>query len=198
MTRQGAPSSDEKLRLARHLHDGIAQDLVALGYQLDLTLAHQPEDRALRHDIRRARFEVDSLIRKVRETIFELRTVTQSNFTQALQVKLADLAEGQKINLQFEDIHADTKTLEAISDISQELLRNALKHARASQIEIALYNLNNRICLEVSDDGVGGAEVKPGRFGLTGIIERVRELGGNISVASKSALNKGTSVTILL
>ena len=198
MMRAIATSRDEKLRLARDLHDGIAQDLVALGYQLDLTLAHQPEDTALRADIRRARFGVDELIRKVRGKIFELREESNSDFSVALHAKLCLLLEGQDLRVQYEDIRGDKNTLDAISEISQELIRNAVKHARASQIEIALYTINNRICLEVSDDGIGGAEMKPGHFGLTGVFERVRELGGTISLASKPALKRGTSITILL
>jgi signal transduction histidine kinase len=66
--------SPERLTVARELHDGIAQDLVGIGYSLDLLMAEPSLDTSARMQIRRTRLEVDSLIAKVRREILNLRT----------------------------------------------------------------------------------------------------------------------------
>lgn len=63
----------ERLRIARELHDGIAQDLVGLGYQLDLIMADSKLSELSRNQVRASRLHVDSLIIKVRNEILELR-----------------------------------------------------------------------------------------------------------------------------
>ena len=78
--------------------------------------------------------------------------------------------------------------------ITTEILRNCAAHSRASHIGINLYPVNNQTCLEVIDNGIGGAHMKDGHFGINGIIERVHALGGSISIESIS----GTRVAILI
>ena len=65
--------SPERVRIARELHDGIAQDLVGIGYSLDLLLSEESLSKAARTDIRSTRFAVDELIGKVRREILHLR-----------------------------------------------------------------------------------------------------------------------------
>ena len=66
-------SNTARLDLARELHDGIAQDLVALGYELDLLLAHSDPSTQSRKEIRGMRFRVDEMISKVRREMYALR-----------------------------------------------------------------------------------------------------------------------------
>ena len=63
----------QRLDLARELHDGVAQDLVALGYELDLLLAAADTQAPVRKGIRSLRFQVDEMITKVRREIYQLR-----------------------------------------------------------------------------------------------------------------------------
>jgi signal transduction histidine kinase len=78
--------------------------------------------------------------------------------------------------------------------IAQEILRNCVAHSRASHIGINLYPINNRTCLEVIDDGIGGADVKDGHYGIPGLIERVQNLGGSITIESI----EGTRIAVLI
>jgi signal transduction histidine kinase len=66
-------STPSRLELARDIHDGIAQDLVALGYELDLLLGKSESTVESRSEIRTLRFRVDELISKVRRDMYELR-----------------------------------------------------------------------------------------------------------------------------
>ena len=66
-------SNAARLDLARELHDGIAQDLIALGYEIDLLLAHSDSSNQSRKEIRGLRFRVDEMISKVRREMYELR-----------------------------------------------------------------------------------------------------------------------------
>ena len=73
-------TTPERLRLARELHDGIAQDLVALGYSLDLILADPAMDKTSRAAIRKTRLDIDALIYKVRREILALRRDSAARF----------------------------------------------------------------------------------------------------------------------
>jgi signal transduction histidine kinase len=66
-------STASRLVLAREIHDGIAQDLVSLGYELDLLLGSEDLSQQSRLQIRSLRFHVDEVIKKVRREMYELR-----------------------------------------------------------------------------------------------------------------------------
>ena len=82
--------------------------------------------------------------------------------------------------------------------IATELLRNAKVHSRASHIEVLLKGVENRTYLEVSDNGVGGAQVNTsglGRLGLMGVKERVEQLHGQLEIISTK---NGTRIKVVL
>ena len=78
-------SDPARLELARDLHDGIAQDLVALGYELDLLLGATESTVESRREIRGLRFKVDGLISKVRHEMYALRDPKVVTFQDALR-----------------------------------------------------------------------------------------------------------------
>ena len=84
--------------------------------------------------------------------------------------------------------------------IAQEALGNAVRHAGAERIEVLLQGLDERLILQVSDDGCGfdpeGPEVRGQRLGLTSMEERATELGGTLSVSS--TLGEGTTIRLEL
>ncbi|MTB15675.1 MAG: histidine kinase, partial [Actinobacteria bacterium] len=67
-------ASTERIRLAQEIHDGIAQDLIGIGYSLDLMLAASETSAQTRITIRTLRFEVTDLIDKVRREMYQLRS----------------------------------------------------------------------------------------------------------------------------
>lgn len=186
--------SPERLAIARELHDGIAQDLVALGYSLDLLLSNESLDIAARAAIRQTRLEIDQLSGRVRKEILQLR----SGRARPLHLEIAELAkpylQKYQLNLELDEVSTEREVDCEISAIVGELLRNIDMHAGATRIGIALHPLNNRIYLEICDNGIGGAKMKNGRWGIPGIAERVKAIGGDLVIEDR----EGTRITILI
>lgn len=191
-------STPERLDVARELHDGIAQDLVALGYSLDLLLATDGLPQSARSSIRESRLQVDELMRKVRSEIFNLRSQSQQSISTQLQALVANEYSDFELDLDIEPASAPPEVGHEIFAIAREILRNVRMHSRASRIGITLYPVNNRIYLQICDNGIGGAIMKDGRWGMTGISERIAKLGGSIVIENNSDTDLGVRITLLL
>jgi signal transduction histidine kinase len=97
-------TTPERLRIARELHDGIAQDLVGLGYSLDLILADPQINNSSRAALRKSRLEIDSLISKVRMEILELRRDETPSFHIALRALIAEICGDLETELHLEEV----------------------------------------------------------------------------------------------
>jgi signal transduction histidine kinase len=150
--------NQRRVTLAQELHDGIAQDLVGLGYSIDSLIA-ATQDMKSKDSLRTVRFTITELIEKVRQEIHQLRSAPDL------------LSENTQKDLHFE-----------LQRVVSEVLRNISEHSGASTVTI-----------EISDNGVGGAQKKEGSFGLIGIQERITELNGDIHIDSSQ---EGTKIRI--
>jgi signal transduction histidine kinase len=150
--------NQRRVTLAQELHDGIAQDLVGLGYSIDSLIA-DTQDMKSKDSLRTVRFTITELIEKVRQEIHQLRSAPDL------------LSENTQKDLHFE-----------LQRVVSEVLRNISEHSGASTVTI-----------EISDNGVGGAQKKEGSFGLIGIQERIRQLNGDIHIDSSQ---EGTKIRI--
>jgi signal transduction histidine kinase len=157
-------------QIARQIHDGIAQDLVALGYSLDQSLATPELPASTRAELRTLRFAVTDLIEKVRREILNLRNISPDLREQATTIC------GDRVGV-FE---LATPLDQALNPIVIELLRNATEHSGATVINLRTHQDQTFTVIEVSDNGTGGFEMKADRFGLVGISEAVAELSGQI------------------
>ena len=191
-------STPERLDVARELHDGIAQDLVALGYSLDLLLATDGLPQNARSSIRESRLQVDELMRKVRSEIFNLRSQSQQSISTQLQSLISQEYSDFELELDIEPASAPPEVGHEIIAIAREILRNVRLHSRATRIGITLYPVNNRIYLQICDNGIGGAIMKDGRWGIMGISERIAKLGGSIVIENNSDTDLGVRITLLL
>lgn len=169
---QRRSKSSTRVLLARDLHDSIAQDLVAIGFKLDLLLAALPaitsesvNPRALAREIR---FLVTESIQRVRREMFALRSKSDSSLPPDSPTAIPIEITGEIATL-----------TDAEKRIIQELIRNAQLHSKGRLIKVSIEP--NRI--RVSDDGLG----------LFGIAEQVAEIGGTIFV---SCNQNGTVVEI--
>ena len=187
-------TTPERLRLARELHDGIAQDLVGLGYSLDLILADPAIDKSSRAAIRKSRLDIDALIYKVRREILTLRRGNVARFDTALDSLVHEICGSLDLSLNIEEVPLDEETSYELLQISREILRNVVAHARATRLEVKLYLINNRVFIEFFDNGIGGAHMSEERWGLIGVTERLTAIGGNLTLESK----EGTRISILL
>ena len=157
-------------QIARQIHDGIAQDLVALGYSIDQSLGAPELPTSTRAELRTLRFEVSQLIEKVRREILNLRSTAPDLGEQAIAICGARLGK----------VELATPLGQSLDPIAVELLRNAAEHSGASVINLRSYSDQAHTVIEVSDNGIGGVEMKADRFGLVGITEAVAELAGQV------------------
>ena len=187
-------TTPERLRIARELHDGIAQDLVGLGYSLDLILADPQTTNASRAALRKSRLEVDALISKVRSEILELRREDAPLFHFALSALIAEICGDLETELHLEEVWLEQSAARELLLVAREILRNVSIHARATRLEVKLFSVNNRLFIEFFDNGIGGAHMSAERWGLTGVAERLQSIGGELTLESK----EGTRISILL
>jgi signal transduction histidine kinase len=157
-------------QIARQIHDGIAQDLVALGYSLDQSLGAPELPTSTRAELRTLRFEVTALIEKVRREILNLRNTAPDLGEQAIAIC------GDRLGIVDLRVALD----QSLKPIVIELLRNATEHSGASVINLRTYSDKALTVIEISDNGIGGVEMKADRFGLVGIAEAVAELSGQV------------------
>jgi len=184
-----SPNS-ERTRLARELHDGLAQELASLGYRLDQIIGSNNLDNINRTPLRQIRFSISGLINQVRDEIFELRTNEIKTFKAQLDQQLSTILSHSDITYEIHgEIEVKSNQRFEIIRAVRELIFNAMRHADCSVIQIRL--TSNQI--EIEDNGVGGVIEKQNSYGLLGVRERLAEIGALIEIKSGS-----TGSTILI
>lgn len=187
--------SSDRARLARELHDGIAQDLVAVGYRLDLLLADPETSLTTRSQIRTLRFNISELIDKVRREIYFLGQSNDTNLATRIKNSASQECEAMEVQLDLEDfvVDVDPDLEYEIDHISREILRNVAHHSKASKVSISLTATKNAIELSIRDNGVGGAEIKDGHFGMQSIRGRASVIDAELEANSDAS---GTAVLL--
>lgn len=191
-------AADETRRLIeRNLHDGAQQRLVTLGLGLRLTQDSVPEELpALRVRIGAAADELTEVIEELREMARGIHPAILSE--SGLGPALRTLARRSTVPVDL-DIGIDGRFPQPVEVaayyVVSETITNTAKHARASQVRVAVTQRDGVLELAVRDDGVGGAEPRPGS-GLVGLRDRVEAIGGAIEVTSPS--DAGTTVLVRL
>jgi len=194
----------ERNRLARDLHDSATQSLYAATLYADTAtrlLSAGQEDLA-GENLDKLRRAVKQALGEMRLLIFELRPpiLEQQGLAAALEARLEAVEQRAGLKTQLTVEGKDRLPLEVeegLYGIAMEALNNALKHARAGRIRVAL-RLNARpVVLEIADDGIGfdpATSDQSGGLGLPGMAERAAQLGGHLIVESKPG--EGTVVQV--
>ncbi|MFN3265290.1 MAG: GAF domain-containing sensor histidine kinase, partial [Deinococcales bacterium] len=200
---------DERSRIAREIHDGIAQSLAFTAMKLDLA------EKLLERDPERVRLELETAkttlreqIKEVRRSIFALRPLDleRLGFLETVRQYTKDFGEQNNIKTILE-LHGEPRlspTNEAVMfRILQEALNNIAKHSRAKTTTVILKSLTSGAQLTVQDDGGGfdpnsltGKVTTAGGLGLSQMRERVEARGGRFEYSSK--IGQGTRVTAIL
>jgi len=186
------PNNAERVRLAQELHDGIAQDLVAFGYSIDLLLGAADTPINTRKDLRTLRFGITDLITKVRDEIFTLRNGAPLDFLTSLHQIADELFPNNTVTAEEIPSLSQIQSFELLR-ILTEVIRNASRHSGASHLEITLEKINNMQVLRIKDNGGGGAEPNRIGYGIAGLYERTESLGGTITIETNAT---GTTVEI--
>ena len=195
---------DERTRISRDLHDGLGQSLTSILLRLrvlgDQTLSE--EARANVASIRQTTSDsLDDLRRLVRET--RPPVLADLGLAAALEKQLHEAQEASGIDMSLDwhgrDAARLSPELETVMyRVIQEAVTNAMKHAAAGHVKVAVAVGPTELTAVVADDGVGfdlanGRVVPEKSFGLLGILERLRPFGGTFDV--KSSAGRGTTVT---
>ena len=188
------PNNAERVRLAQELHDGIAQDLVAFGYSIDLLLGKAETPTQTRIDLRTLRFGITDMITKVRDEIFTLRNSAPLDFLEALKTIAHEIFPNTTIKSENNALLTHTQAFELLR-IATEVIRNASRHSGASHIEIDFYSTQTQHMLKISDNGNGGAQPNRIGYGIAGLYERAESLGGTITIETNAT---GTTVEVLI
>jgi PAS domain S-box-containing protein len=198
-------SDHERQLIAYDIHDGLAQQLAAaiMQFQIFEYLADKTTAEAARvyeaavAMLRQAHFEARRLISGVRPPILD-----ESGIVAALAHLVHDqtLERGPKVEfhskVSFQRLEAVLEN--ALYRIVQEGLTNACKHSQSQKVRVALQQRGDQVRVEISDWGVGfePSKVKEGCYGLEGIRQRARLLGGRATI--KSTPGKGTRISVRL
>lgn len=176
----------ERARLARELHDGIAQDLVGVGYRLDLLLADPEASIEARSQLRTLRFTVTDLIDKVRREIYFLRQPSQLSLSDAIRASAEELLGDTEITLDIDEVKLDLDSDLAyeIHRIAQEIFRNITAHAHAKTVAISLHRGKSELLLRIADDGIGGAIESDSQYGMRSINDRAQAIEGSLEITS--------------
>ncbi len=171
---------DERLRIARDLHDVLGHHLTALSIQLEVA-CHTEGDASKKH-IHKGQDITKLLLSDIRQAVTDIRESCAID----IQSSLADLCEDIpkiKIDLNVKPGFSlnNARQAELIFRCVQEALTNVLKHSKGSHCEITLTKSNKHIFLSIQDDGAIKTELVEGN-GLTGMRERLAILDGTLSV----------------
>jgi signal transduction histidine kinase len=197
--RQGA--TDERERLAREIHDTLAQ-----GFASIVVLAEAARS-GLTTDAARSAQQLHSIEQTARENLAEARVLVGSapqsgvvpgSVASALRRTLDRFTEdtGLTVDADLSDVECDQQTRIALLRCTQESLANVRKHAGASTVGVVLAGNPYGVELEITDDGRGFVIEDAGGFGLVGMRNRMAELGGEFTVTS--SIGDGTRVLAVI
>lgn len=189
---------EERYRIAREIHDSLAQSLAVVGLQLDAVAARLPMsecDAAARHHLAQARRQVQASLVEAKHSVLDLRSSRLEEWD--LRSALASLVEevnGTGVLKVCFHVDGDPRRLpEPVSRhllrIAQEAVSNTLKHARAQRVEIILRVGAHDVRLTVRDDGCGfDPETVASRkgFGLAGMRERAELMKGELRIERRA------------
>ncbi|MBM2622046.1 sensor histidine kinase [Actinoplanes sp. LDG1-06] len=191
--------AEERARLAREIHDTVAQGLTGIVTQLE-AVGDLPPEQARRLDTARtlARTSLD----EVRRSIEALRPgpLQNARLSEAVRVAMTTWSEQHDVAANFTvtgtpvPAHAEVEV--TVLRAAQEALANVGRHARAGRVDVTLSYMEDVIVLDVRDDGVGFGGGPGGGFGLVALRDRVLALAGSVEI--ESAPGQGTTVNVTL
>jgi signal transduction histidine kinase len=192
---------DERNRLAREIHDGIAQDMASVGYQLDDIASDAEPDMAKR--IQGLREHLGGVVAELRLSIFDLRTGVDESM--GLTRTLTDYVThvgGQSGLIVHVSTDESPNRLPIATEVEllrivQEAVTNVRRHADANNLWLTVVVDPPRAHVVVADDGRGLGTPRPDSMGITGMKERATRIGANLSVRNRPD-GRGALVEVLL
>jgi signal transduction histidine kinase len=201
---------EERTRLAREIHDTLAQQLTGIVLELEAadTLLNRGSEGRARNSVEKARELARGALQEARRSVWNLRPapLSATGLVAAIGHEVEAWEERTGIPARFKaravPQHPSlSPTAEvALLRIGQEALSNAARHGRPEHVDVGLRAHRQELVLSVSDDGVGfdpaASAPREDCFGLDGMAERARNAGGTLTIVSSPG--RGTTVTTRL
>jgi signal transduction histidine kinase len=205
---QFAAVLEERNRMAREIHDTLAQGFVGIALQLqavEKALTDAPD--AAKQHLGLAQSMVSHSLVEARRSVWDLRAqaLETSDLAAALSATARQMTEGTQVRAEVRVVGENRRLPANVENnalrIGQEGLTNSLKHAEARQVIIELKFDEDSLRLSVKDDGhgfdtEGVLATADGHFGLLGIRERVEHLGGRLNLNSRPG--EGTELVVTI
>jgi len=197
---------EERTRIAREIHDTLAQGFTGVVIQLEVAedaLSDDPEEA--RAHLLRARELARESLTEARRSVWHLRppALERGDLVSALASLVAELAHESTVEIEFSHhgvpprLAPDTES--NLMRLCQEALTNARRHARAGSIRVELVFGSRQVELRVEDDGQGFDPSQPSHpdgFGFLSMTERAERMGGQLIIDSQPG--QGTRVVVLV
>ncbi len=194
-----AATHEERHRLAREVHDGVAQDVASLGYLLD-DLAAEANDEAFRDRVHEVRSSVQQVVSELRYSVFDLRNDVSSS--EGLGTSIARYARqvgsraGLKVHLTLDEgsmrLRPDVEA--ELLRIAQEAMTNARRHSQARTLWVSCSVHPPMAEILVRDDGVGIQPASPDSQGVRIMRERAERISARLEISD--AADTGTQVRV--
>jgi signal transduction histidine kinase len=194
-------TADERRRMAREIHDGIAQEVASLGYAVDELVA-TAESEQQSAELRTLRAELTRVVSELRLSIFDLRSEVSA--TTGVSAALSDYVRqvasrsGMTVHLSLNEtpqrlrVEVETEMLR----IAQEAVTNARRHSGARNLWVSITVDPPHATLTVTDDGQGLGPARPDSYGMKIMRERADRIGADLTIASRP--EGGTIVDLTL
>jgi signal transduction histidine kinase len=196
--------AEERLRLARDLHDSVTQQLYSVMLfaeaAADQIAAGEPQTAA--GNLRDLRDTAQQALREMRMLVFDLHPpeLAEQGLARALQTRLdaVEARAGLRAELTVDGTGELAPEVERqVYEIAQEALNNVLRHARAQSVGVQLRFEDNGAEVTIRDDGAGFRSNEPGKgggLGIPGMKERAARIGGTLRIESEPG--RGTTVSV--
>ncbi len=197
-----ALKEEERRLVARDIHDDIGSTLAGMKADLAWLGRHHAPSQAVQDKLAGMTRLVDGAVQSANRIVQALRPgILDYGIAPALEWQAQDFASHNGIEVAFEtnedELALDIEQSTALFRVFQESLTNVSKYARATRIETELFATPTSVTLEVRDNGTGlasGDLMKPSSFGIRGMMERVRALGGWLDISGPAG--QGTTVML--
>ena len=198
---------DERQRMAREIHDTLAQGLAGILTQLQAAERTADRNEAWRRHVGNAKNLARDSLTEARRTVHAVQpeVLAEARLPEAISDVTRRWSQVHRIDAVLtttgdpRPMHADVEV--TLLRAAQEALANVAKHARASRVGLTLSYMEDLVTLDVRDDGVGfepGARRADGAggFGLTGMRQRVQRLAGRLEIESEPGGGTAISATV--
>ncbi|HEK9101104.1 GAF domain-containing sensor histidine kinase [Bacillus pfraonensis] len=201
---------EERNRIAREIHDGIAQALAGVIFQLEsVQKKYRDKPTDMQQVVEKSIKKLRGSLGEVRYSIYALKPypTQQLGLKQAIASKIKSVKQEYEIDITYHERgHARTISFSkerVIFDTFQESLQNIVKHAQAEKVDVLLSYQREHVLLKVKDNGIGFSlfesmvktKCEP-HYGILHMNEQAEQLGATLQI--DSSVGKGTEITLLI